>query len=630
MLASIAMLVGCQGVSAGNSSQPPNGDLSFATMALNFGSVAAGSSKTMTVSATNSGTKAVTVNSAAMSSKYFSLAAPSLPVVVGPGQSATLSVKFTPNSAGTFSGTVSVSSDAANAVPSLSVSGTGLSDGQLALNPSSEDFASVTVGSKRSQTVTLTNTGQTSVNISQASISGTGYQLSGITTPLMLDASQSTTLTVSFAPQSTGSSDGSLAITSDGANPTLTMALTGTGIPVGALGSNPTSLSFGSVTTGNNKTLAESVTNTGSSSITISQAAISGAGFSLSGIAAPLTLSAGQSANFSVSFAPKSSGSVSGSVTLTSSASNPTLTIPLSGTGVAPGALASNPTSISFGSVQVGSNQTLSETVTNTGGSSVAISQVGISGTGFSLSGIAAPLTLTAGQSASFTVSFAPKSAGSVSGSVTLTSSATNPTLTIPLAGTGTAASAQLTVSPGTLAVGSVVVGSSRAATGSLTANGASVTVTAATTNNSVFSIGGLPLPVTIPAGQSASFTITFSPKTSGAVSSTLTVTSSAQPSTSTETLTGTGTPAPSHSVNLSWNASTSPNISGYNIYRALYTTSCGSYGKINSVLNTGTLYTDSTVVDGTGYCYATTAVDTSNQESGYSNIVSNVQIPSP
>ena len=525
-LASIAMLVGCQGVSAGNSSQPPNGDLSFATMALNFGSVAAGTSKTMTVSATNSGTKAVTVNSAAMSSKYFSLSAPSLPVVVGPGQSTTLSVKFTPNSAGTFSGTVSVSSDAANAVPSLSVSGTGLSDGQLVLNPSSEDFGSVTVGSKRTQSVTLTNTGQTSVNISQASISGTGYQLSGITTPLTLDASQSTTLTVSFVPQSTGSSDGSLAITSDGANATLTMALTGTGIPVGALGSNPTSLSFGSVTTGNNKTLAESVTNTGSSSITISQAAISGAGFSLSGITAPLTLGAGQSANFSVSFAPKSSGSVSGSVTLSSSASNPTLTIPLSGTGAV--------------------------------------------------------------------------------------------------------AAGQLTVSPGTLAVGSVVVGSSKSGTGSLTANGASVTVTAATTNNSVFSIGGLSLPVTIPAGQSASFTITFSPKTSGAVSSTLTVTSSAQPSTSTETLTGTGTPAPSHSVNLSWNASTSPNISGYNIYRAPYATSCGSYGRINSVLDTGTLYTDSSVVDGTAYCYATTAMDTSNQESGYSNIVSNVQIPSP
>lgn len=80
--------------------------------------------------------------------------------------------------------------------------------------------------------------------------------------------------------------------------------------------------------------------------------------------------------------------------------------------------------------------------------------------------------------------------------------------------------------------------------------------------------------------------------------------------------------------MNLSWNASTSPNISGYNIYRALYTSQCGSYSKINQVLNTTTLYTDSTVANSTSYCYAATAVNTTNQESGYSNIVSNVQIP--
>jgi hypothetical protein len=163
-----------------------------------------------------------------------------------------------------------------------------------------------------------------------------------------------------------------------------------------------------------------------------------------------------------------------------------------------------------------------------------------------------------------------------------------------------------------------------------LTASSASVTITAASANNSVFSVGGLSLPVTIPAGQSAPFTVTFSPQVTGAASATLTFTSNAQSSTTTEALTGTGTPAPVHTVNLSWNASTSPNISGYNIYRAVFTTSCGSYAKINSVLDTSTLYTDSVVVDGTSYCYATTAVDSSNQESGYSNIVSNIQIPAP
>jgi fibronectin type 3 domain-containing protein len=94
--------------------------------------------------------------------------------------------------------------------------------------------------------------------------------------------------------------------------------------------------------------------------------------------------------------------------------------------------------------------------------------------------------------------------------------------------------------------------------------------------------------------------------------------------------VTGTGTAAPTYSVNLSWDASTSPNISGYNLYRAVYTTSCGTFSKINSALITTLSYTDTVVVDGTNYCYATTAVNSSNDESEYSNIVSDVQIPAP
>ena len=531
VLVGLISLAGCQGVSAGGgSNQPPaTGTLSLASAKLDFSNVAAGNSKSLTVTATNTGAKVVTINTASVSTKYFALTAPSLPVQIGAGQSTPLSITFTPNAAGTFNATVTISSDASNPVTNLSLSGVGTSvaSGQLGLSPTTQPFGSVTVGATSSQTISLTNTGGSSVNISQVSISGPGFQLSGITTPLALGASQSTTFTVTFAPQATGAA--------------------------------------------------------------------------------------------------------TGSVTITSNASNPTLTLPLSATGISVGALGSNPTNLSFGNVTVGSNRTLSETVTNTGGSSVTISQAGISGSGFSLSGIAAPLTLTAGQSATFSVTFAPTATGVVSSNVTITSSAPNPTLTIPVSGTGTAVGVPLlSVSPTTLGLGNVVVGTSGTVSGTLTASGASVTITAASTNNSAFSVGGLSLPVTLAAGQSASFAVTFSPQTSGAAGATLTFTSNAQPSTTIEPLTGTGTPAPTHAVNLSWNASTSSNIAGYNIYRAVFATSCGSYSRINSVLNTGTLYTDSAVVDGTSYCYASTAVNTSNLESGYSNIVSNIQIPPP
>jgi fibronectin type 3 domain-containing protein len=89
-------------------------------------------------------------------------------------------------------------------------------------------------------------------------------------------------------------------------------------------------------------------------------------------------------------------------------------------------------------------------------------------------------------------------------------------------------------------------------------------------------------------------------------------------------------TGASTHTVHLSWNASTSAEIVGYNIYRAVDSNSRGAFSKINSVLTTSTQYADSDVTDGTSYCYATTAVNASNEESGYSNIVSDVQIPAP
>lgn len=633
LLAALSFLSACQGLSAGSppkQTQQQLGTLSLANTSIDFGSVVLGDTKTLTVTATNSGSAAVTVNSATVASGNFVVTAPSFPATIAAGQSATLSLAFTPEAVGSFTATVTIASNASNSTATVSLTGVGIAAGQLASNPSSEAFGNVIIGNQQSISETVTNTGGTSVTVSQVAVSGTGFSVSGIATPLTINAGQSTSFNVIFTPQAAGAASGKVTMTSNAPNPTLTISLSGTGITPGQLSASPSSEAFGSVTVGSQGTASEKITNTGGTSVTISQAAVSGTGFTFTGLTTPTTLAAGQSATFTVTFAPQSTGSASGNLTVTSNGANPTLTIPLSGNGIAPGQLTSNPSSENFGSVSVGSQQTASETITNTGGSSVSISQATVSGTGFSVSGLSAPMTLTAGHTATFTIAFTPQTAGTVSGSVNISSNASNPTLTIALSGTGTAPQAgQLSVSPATLALGNVVVGQSGTASGSLSASGGSVTVTAASTNNSAFSVGGLSLPVTIPSGQTAAFTITFSPQTAAPASATLTITSNALSPTITEALTGTGTPAPTHSVNLSWTASTSTDVVGYNVYRALFTNSaCGGFSKINAVPTTSTLYTDSTVANSTAYCYATTAVDTSNAESVDSNIVSNVAIP--
>jgi hypothetical protein len=81
--------------------------------------------------------------------------------------------------------------------------------------------------------------------------------------------------------------------------------------------------------------------------------------------------------------------------------------------------------------------------------------------------------------------------------------------------------------------------------------------------------------------------------------------------------LTGTCVTAGSHTVSLNWTASTTPNVN-YNVYRSA--TSGGPYTKLNSVLVNGVSYTDSAVLPGQTYYYVTTAVDSNNNESVYSN----------
>jgi hypothetical protein len=503
--------------------------------------------------------------------------------------------------------------------------------GTLSLSTNTLDFGSVTAGTSKTLTMTVTNTGITNITVSSASISSQYFSLSAPTLPVAVLAGQSIPVSFVFSPNAAGTFNATVSVVSNATNTPATFSLTGTGVASGLLAVNPGNEVFGSVTVGTQSSQTVTLTNNTTSTVSISAASVSGTGFTMSGIAPPLSLNAAQSTTFKVTFAPQAAGSASGSVTITSNAPNSTLSMALSGTGASVGALGANPTSLNFGTVPTGTSQGLSETVTNTGGSSVTISQVAASGTGFSVSGISTPATLAAGQSATFTVTFAPTSASSASGSVTVTSNGSNPTLTISLSGTGSTTAGTLSAMPAPVALGNVFTTFSGTASGTLTATGANVTVTAASSSNSRFAIGGLSLPTIIPAGQSVSFTITYSPLVVGADTANLIFTSNAQITTTTDTATGSGVAPPVHTVALSWIGSTSPSISGYNIYRAVYTTSCGGFSKINgNTLDPVTTYTDAVVTDGTNYCYATTAVDSTNAESGYSNVVTDVQIPPP
>jgi hypothetical protein len=147
--------------------------------------------------------------------------------------------------------------------------------------------------------------------------------------------------------------------------------------------------------------------------------AISGA--TSSGYTTPVTISADSGSQFAVAVS-NSSGTVTSSTAI--------LTVK------AAGQLTASPTNLSYGNVTVGSSSILSVTLSNMGGTSVSISNLTLSGAGLSASGVSSGLTIAAGSSATLNVTFAPSASGTLNGSVTITSNATNSTVTISLLGT--------------------------------------------------------------------------------------------------------------------------------------------------------------------------------------------------
>jgi len=379
-------------------------------------------------------------------------------------------------------------------------------------------------------------------------------------------------------------------------------------------------LDFGTVVVGSSKTLPDALTNNSTSTVTISSIQGLSTGFHVTGISLPLALAAGQSAAFSVQYLPSAAGDSNTTISLVGPNAQPLVSLTATATAVASGALTANPTSLAFGSIGVGSNSSLSETLTNTSNSSVTITAATVSGTGFSLGTLSLPVSLAANHSVTFTVVFTPASAVAASGNISVASDASNPTLNIPLSGTGTATTGTLAVSPTSLSFGNVVDGSSLQLTGKLTATGAPVTVSTGSitgTNSNEFALSGISLPVTISAGQFATFTVTFTPGASGAATASLSFASNASNTPTVQSLTGTGTVASQHYVDLTWAVSTG--AVGYNIYRG--TVSGGPYlTKLNTALNATSAFTDNAVAGGQTYYYVTTAVDSNSVESGYSN----------
>ena len=288
-------------------------------------------------------------------------------------------------------------------------------------------FGNVQVGQTATRTLTISNSGNSALAVSSISYpSGFSGAWSG-----NIPAGGSVDVTVTFAPTSATNYDGTITVNSNATSGTNTIAVSGTGTstPTRIIGLSG-NLAFGDVQVGQTAIRTLTISNSGNSTLAVNNI-IYPSGFSgaYSG-----NISAGGSANVTVTFAPTSVTSYGGTITVNSDKTSGTNTITAAGNGTsAPTRIISLSGNMTFGDVQVGQTATRLLTISNSGNSILSVTSINYpSGFSGAYSG-----NISAGNSVNVTVTFAPTLATSYGGAITVNSNATNGTNTLSCSGTG-------------------------------------------------------------------------------------------------------------------------------------------------------------------------------------------------
>ena len=196
--------------------------------------------------------------------------------------------------------------------------------------PTALNFGSVATGAtSAAQTVTVTNPTGSAAAVSSIAAGGDFAQTN--TCGSSIAANGSCTVSVTFKPTATGSRAGSLTINAGGVTNTVSLSGTGTA-PGPVLNASPGGLNFAGTVVGSSAAgQSVTVTNSGTSSATVSGVAVTG-DFSQTNNCS--TIAVGASCTVNVGFKPTVGGSRTGTLTVTSNANNNPTTVGLSGTGI--------------------------------------------------------------------------------------------------------------------------------------------------------------------------------------------------------------------------------------------------------------------------------------------------------
>ena len=260
-----------------------------------------------------------------------------------------VSVRFTPTTAGTKTATLTVKPASGGPVV---ITLTGIADvvatPTAVVSPGVLAFGTRNVGTTTTLTTNIANTGTGPLTVSAVGISGVAsgdYRIiaaaanpCGTVVPFTVTAGRNCNVSVTFSPLANGTRTAALSITHNAVGSPTAVSLTGTGV-ASSFSMSPSPIGFSNVNINTTKSQSVSVKNTGSIAFTLTSATVTGAqaaSFTITGAGCIGTsLAAGKTCNITVNFKPTQRIAYSGTLNVfgdSTTAPNP-VTNALTGTG---------------------------------------------------------------------------------------------------------------------------------------------------------------------------------------------------------------------------------------------------------------------------------------------------------
>ena len=298
---------------------------------LNFGPVAVGSSSQLNMVVRNQGSALLTISSI-ISPTPFSINP--VNASIAPGDSATFTVQFSPLTATPYVEYLLFNHDGTGSPSAYLVQGIGATAGFTAIPPFIA-FGVVQVDSTKSDTVRVTNTGASPLDIS--SVTPTGAEFSVSPSSITIAPATTVPFVVSFTPPSPDIFVGSIVFAHNGPSGTDSVLVSGTGASPQVLFS-PVTVMFGNLQVGSRIGAPISAVNIGTLDLRVTSVAISGLDsteFRIAGGTGPFPpVTPGDSIQFQLEFEPTSIGPKSSRLMLVSNALSSPDFVPLIGNAI--------------------------------------------------------------------------------------------------------------------------------------------------------------------------------------------------------------------------------------------------------------------------------------------------------